>query len=148
MVAVDDVADWFVDIVNSDGTLMTLVPGEFAAERAAELGSSPYGVFSVEQADAASFNSGFAYYPTFTISTNVYADQNTTADASAIQARLLYLMPRIPASAGLRGTGERVLNVTPIVASAKFAPVLRNANDVVVVKLGWKVECVGRTNLE
>lgn len=148
MITVDDIANWFMDTFNADADLPGLIPGGMAAERAVETSEAPYGVFTVELAGDVTFNSGIQCYPEFTIVASIYADQDTEADTSGIQSRMLYAYPQRPASGALRNSGEYVLNMFPNANSAKFDPKLRNANDVVLNRFGWKVQCVGLTNVE
>lgn len=105
-------------------------------------------MLGVELAEPIQFNSGFLCYPSYTVNLTIFADTDTAANASAIQARMTAAFPQAPVLPNLRGANELARCMMPQAASAKFAPQRRKASDVVLNAFTWKLMCVGRTDLE
>ena len=147
MIVIDDVASWFVTAFNADATLSTLVPGLVVAERPNEFAEMPYGMCSVELDTEVKWSSGPRNYADYRLTVNIYADQNTAANATAIQRRFEYLFQLIPqVSLDLPDSVGKVISCKVNAASAKFDPRPRNANDVVVCKFGRLLHCSGGTS--
>lgn len=148
MITIDDIGNWFAATIAADATLPTLIPGGVWAERVPEFSTAPYGLFTVELEGNVDANSGRYNYPSFALQFAVWTDQNTTADASAIQKRVQYVFKAVPGVSLALRTGESILSLQPYQGTAKFDAKIRNGNDVVVSRFAWHVRCVGRTDQE
>jgi hypothetical protein len=116
---------------------------ERVQENAAVDPRKPYGVFNVERGQMRTLGSSGGGHQDFNLTIAVYVDQNSGADNAAIKLEIDKMMRPFPDSTTLRN--GKVYQILPASANARFEPILRNSEDVLVCRSSWVV--IVATNL-
>jgi hypothetical protein len=136
MITLDDVANVFEAQLAATPAYLTAVPGDTLYDRGPDTTSAwPYGIFNVTaKGGPENINSDGSYLQTFTIRLAVYA-VNSLTPTYPIEQAINALNTNPTGWPALRA--GNILHVLPAMWDGKYAPQLREAQDVFLIGYQW-----------